>query len=204
MKKVSIMCALICLAFAVYAQPDKKKFKSAIHVEAGANLANIEGPEPDYSHVTGIVIGLSTQVVNITDELRVAIGAEYSMQGGKFKSYEYIPGGNYGSSSATTRLNYLNLPILAHYQKEEEHGFFAEAGLQPGLLLSAKNKGAETTDIKDEVQKFDVGIPIGAGYRFKNKLGVALRYTPGLLNINKDDSYKHRNSVISFRASYAF
>ncbi|MEO5561916.1 MAG: porin family protein [Chitinophagaceae bacterium] len=184
-------------------EADKKKFERVVEVSAGGNVADKPGSEPDYKTLPGIVIGVRARVLNLSDEINIGIGAEYSMQGGKYKSYEYIPGGNYGSSSATSRLNYLNFPILAQYQKGPD-GFFAEAGLQPGLLLSAKNKGAETTDIKDEVQKFDLGIPIGAGYKFKNKFGVVLRYTHGLLNVNKDDTYKNRNTVISLRGSYAF
>ena len=126
------------------------------------------------------------------------------MQGGKYKSMynmDYMPGGTYGtsSSSATTRLNYLNFPLLVRYQREPRHGFFAEAGLQPGFLLSAKDDGG---NIKDGLNKFDVGIPVGAGYQFQNKFGVGLRVTPGLTNINKDAEYKNRNIVVSLRASY--
>ena len=75
--------------------------------------------------------------------------------------------------------------------------------MQPGLLLSAKNKGTTTTNIKDDLKKLDIGIPIGVGYQLKNKIGVGLRITPGLMNVNKDKQFKNRNMVASLRASYA-
>jgi hypothetical protein len=90
---------------------------------------------------------------------------------------------------------------MAHYQKANT-GFFAEAGIQPGLLLSAKDQGAENTDIKDEIKKFDIGVPVGVGYKFKNKFGAGLRIIPGVMNVNKDKQYKNRNMVVSLRATY--
>ncbi len=147
-------------------------------------------------------VGVEIPFMRFSDYLGMGVGAAYSMQGGKYESNNYIPGGNYSSGSSTSRLNYLNFPILARYQRQR-NGFFAEAGVQPGILLSAKDKGATTTDIKDEINKFDVGIPVGVGYKFKNKVGVGLRITPGLLNVNKDGNFKNRNLVASLRASYS-
>ncbi|MEP6712484.1 MAG: porin family protein [Ferruginibacter sp.] len=177
----------------------KKAKLDLLEIILGADAATLTGNSPDFSNVFGVQTGIQIPVAKLSDNVGLGLGAIYSMQGGKYKSYEYIPGGDYGNSSATSRLNYLNFPVLARYQKQRQ-GFFAEAGVQPGVLLSAKNKGE---NIKDNLKKFDVGIPIGVGYQFKNKFGVGLRFTPGLLNINKDEQYKTRNMVTSLRASYA-
>jgi len=194
MKRLFIM---LCFAFTttiVEAQEDKKvdktdkSSKGWAQIFAGLNLATKTG-YPDYTPTPGVLLGVQTQVSNLSDDVSLGIGAAFSMQGGKYKSTDYIPGGNYGESTSTSRLNYLNFPILARYQRQR-HGFFAEAGVQPGLLLSAKDNGA---NIKDDVKKVDVGIPIGVGYQLKNKVGVGLRITPGLINVNKDEQYKNRN-----------
>jgi hypothetical protein len=180
----------------------KKKVEEEIDFTAGAIFSTKTGQLPSYNSISGLLIGVQAQVLPFADHTGLVFGINYSMQGGKYESSEYIPGGNYGKSSRTSRLNYLNFPVLFRYRKAR-HGFFAEAGVQPGLLLSAKDKGTTTTDIKDEVKKFDVGIPVGAGYKFKNKFGVGLRIIPGLININKDEQYKNRNLVGSLSATYS-
>jgi hypothetical protein len=168
----------------------------------GLSLSTKTGNEPKYNFTNGGQIGVEKQVTKLSEYVGLNAGAVYSMQGGKYKSYEYIPGGDYSNSSRTSRLNYINFPVMVRYQKQTT-GFFAEAGVQPGILVSAKDKGTTTNDIKDDVKKFDVGIPVGVGYKFKNKFGVGLRITPGLINVNKDKHYNNRNLVASLRASYS-
>ncbi|MEP6677361.1 MAG: porin family protein [Ferruginibacter sp.] len=181
----------------------KKKIDDGSEIDGGINFSTLTGDNPDYTTSTGVHLGIFIRVIHLSDAISLGMGADYSMQGGKTKAKEYITGGNYGSSSTTSRLTYLNLPILIHYQAQRKGGFFAEAGVQPGFLLSAKSKGTTTTDIKANVEKFDIGIPIGVGYHFKNKFGVGLRFTPGLMNVNKDKQFTTRNMVTSFRASYS-
>lgn len=176
--------------------------KTVIEAYLGMGVSTKTGKYPGYQFVPGGQMGLEAQVMNLTNEISLGVGAAYSMQGGKYKSTDYIPGGNYGTSSNTSRLNYINFPVTAHYQKAST-GFFAEAGIQPGILISAKDKGTSTTDIKDEITKFDVGIPVGAGYKFENNFGIGVRVTPGLINVNKDKHYKNNNLGVSLRATYA-
>jgi len=99
------------------------------------------------------------------------------------------------------RLNYLVAPVTATY--ETKSGFFGEAGLRPGLLLSAKDKhNGESTDIKSEYKGFDMSAVLGVGYQFKNNLGVELHYFPGIVNINKTGTLKDRNRTVSLGAYY--
>lgn len=207
-----MMLCFISSAITVHAQDTKidqyeakkmtKKTNDEFRASLGLNVSKITGDNPSFDNVLGVQAGIEVPILNFSNYFGLGLGVAYSQQGGKYKSTEYIPGGNYGSSSATNRLNYLNFPLLVHYQKSHQ-GFYAEAGVQPGILLSAKNKGANTTDIKDELKKFDVGVPIGAGYKFKNKFGAGVRFTPGLMKINKDGDSKYKNMVVSLRASYA-
>jgi hypothetical protein len=169
----------------------------------GLGLSTKTGKEPEYNFTNGGQIGVEKQVTKLSEYVGLSAGAVYSMQGGKYESSAYVPGEDYSTTSRTSRLSYINFPVMARYQKQST-GFFAEVGVQPGVLISAKDKGATTNDIKDDIKKFDVGIPVGVGYKFKNKFGVGLRFTPGLLNVNKDDQYKNRNMVASLRTSYSF
>ena len=189
----------------VYAQPDDKadKYEKRAKIAVGMDIAKLKSDDPDYSGIPGGQIGLEFSILNFSKSMGLGAAVIYSMQGGKFKSYEYIPGGNYSNSATTVRLNYLNLPVLVHYEKDH-HGFFAEAGLQPGILLSAKRKGSSTSDIKDNLKKLDVALIAGVGYKFKNKIGAGLRVAPGLMNINKNaDQTKTLNSVVGLSISYS-
>ncbi len=219
MKK--IMLLLTCMAAVLIANaqllsvgdvtregPEEEKKAQKINLVFmwfGGNLANFTrgtGEEDGFSLLTGLQFGIGTGV-RISDNAHLGIGAEFSMQGAKYKYSEYIPGGDYGSSSASTRLNYLNFPLVVRFSKANQ-GFFAEGGIQPGLLLSAKNKISDNAqDIKGDLKKFDVGIPLGIGYKFTKKIGASLRFTPGLININKEGESKNRNMVFSLRASYS-
>lgn len=204
MKKLLMLLCLMGLLSTTYAQEDKMdKYKRLTKLYAAWDIAKISGNEPSFSPLPGFQGGVEFSLANISKDLLLGAGINYSMQGGKSKSYEYIPGGNYGNSTSNLRLNYLNFPVFAHYQKEG-HGFYAEAGLQPGLLLSAKTKGSNSSDIKADLKKLDVAVIAGVGYKFKNKIGVGLRVAPGLTNINKNkDQTRARNMVAGLSISYS-
>lgn len=210
MKKIFITLCVAMFTVSVYAQggkhTDEKKKKLndlLMEVFGGANFANLPGDGPKSDPLTGLVFGVRTGILNFSENVQLGIGAEYSMQGAKQKSSDYVVGGGSESSTRKTQLNYLNFPILARYQRSDK-GFFAEGGIQPGILLSAKNKSTTTTDIKDQLKTLDVGISLGVGYEVSKNLGIGFRITPGLSNIHKENDYsKNRNMVASLRASYS-
>lgn len=94
-------------------------------------------------------------------------------------------------------LSYFLVPALARY-KFKNH-IYAEIGPQFGLLYNAHIKfhskidGIEI-DAKEEnrdmINKFDMGLAAGTGYRMLNGLGwtVGLRYYYGFLDVYKDRS----------------
>lgn len=88
--------------------------------------------------------------------------------------------------SGKVNLSYLQIPLLYRYQANS--GFYGEVGIQPGLLMSAKDKvdGASSYDYKDYIKTFDLGIPLGAGYQINDRLSVGARAVFGVTNINTD------------------
>lgn len=225
MKKLLFMLCLVFTTITVAAQDStwgkkifKEQFWTALYL--GPNLSTLAGSEEtNNKSLPGFHAGIGINVRNFSEVLGIRSELMYSQQGDQ---YSYNEGGNtwggtYGYSSKTiSRMNYLNLPIMAYYKSKS--GFFAEAGLQPGLLLSAKEKrtstgmgtggGTTTTDIKKELNSFALGVPIGAGYVIKKKVGISARMTPGLLNVNKKNgaytALKQKNFVLSARVSYFF
>ena len=97
------------------------------------------------------------------------------------------------------KLGYLNIPILANYYVIP--GLAIKAGVQPGFLLSAKDEDGD--DEKDGMNSFDLSIPIGASYEYKNFVFDA-RYNFGLTKINKHGSNSHKNSVFMITVGYKF
>ncbi|HMK02593.1 MAG TPA: porin family protein [Ferruginibacter sp.] len=222
MKKLLLILSLPFLAVTLFAQAvdhreklgDKKGTKmnnlAAAAVFLGGNSSTLAGDNSENNRsIMGFHAGISTPVLSIAETLGIRAELVYSQQGDQYSYGE----SSYYTSKTECRMNYLNLPLLARFQHRS--GFFAEAGLQPGLLLSAKEKttstgmgggGTTKNDIKKELNSFDLGVPIGAGYTYKKKVALSARVTPGLLNVNKKDGafkgLKQRNMVISARLAY--
>ncbi len=208
MKKYLLAISLISSSLLTNAQ-DEKKMKSDMGLLffMGINNSSIAGDESYTGSLSGFLAGGGIKIANLSKSLDFRTELLYSQQGGK-SSYGSE---TYGGKSVL-KLSYINLGMLARYQFTS--GLYAEAGLQPGVLLSAKNKssftgpggGADptTADVKKDLSSFDLGVPLGAGYIFNKKLGVSVRFTPGLLKINKEDAgeSKPKNSVLSARISY--
>lgn len=121
--------------------------------------------------------------------------------GSKYK--EEYGGGGEGSTtySGKVLLTYLNLAMLLQYRMKS--GFYGEAGVQPGLRLSARDKGENYNEnYKPYTQSVDVGIPIGIGYLLLRSLAINFRYCHGITNVAKNTSGSDavfRNRVFALR-----
>jgi len=172
-----------------------------ISASAGAQRSSIVGESDSWTGAFGFQGGLA---YNVFDRplRRISVQAEANIS---------MLGANYeddwgdGPVNGLTRLTYANLPLVLRYQMD--NGFFGEAGIQPGLLLSAKDKlNGESYDYSDWVNKFDFGIPLGVGYMVNNNFRIGLRAIPGITNINSGDNNisKDRNLVVAIRGTYSF
>ena len=95
-------------------------------------------------------------------------------------------------------LNLLNLgiPLMARYNLG--YNLNVHAGMQVGLLLSAKSKFQdEKFNVKDQFKTIDIGLPIGAGYEFMDRqFNLTLCYIIGLNDINESTGGKIKNNVL--------
>lgn len=84
----------------------------------------------------------------------------------------------------TTRLQFLNLPLLIQYNKGT--GFYAETGPQAGFLLNAKLKnefpapGQEAETKINGTNNTTLSWVAGIGYTLQSGLGFGVRYTLGM------------------------
>lgn len=195
MKTIILSSALLLSAFTINAQ---SKHTPDPHVEfgikGGLNISNVHvqnsnNPDSKASFHAGALahIHLSRQF---------AIQPEIMYSGQGFKQ-------TIGNTDVVTRLNYINLPVLAQFMFAE--GFRLETGPQLGLLAAAHSKVEKTsTDIKDDFKGADFGWAFGLGYLSNVGLGIDARYNLGISNINDLSSTNVNNRVFQVGLFYQF
>lgn len=195
MKKAIITGISLLIVISSFAQQSP-----SFGVKGGIQFSNM-----NFDHSSGNRAGFHLGgFVNLPVNEAISIQGEllYSSQGHRFDDTpDYINDRNI--------VSYLNIPVLLRYTFAGS--LYAEAGLQPGLLLSAHEKWEETeTGEKDSdnfaeyLKKFDVGIGGGAGYRITPRLDISLRYMYGLVNSLFKDGTPSNNTVLSVGLAYRF
>ncbi|MEO6174774.1 MAG: porin family protein [Flavobacterium circumlabens] len=192
MKKI-ILSMLAILVFG-FANAQKTRFG----VKGGLNVSSYTGGNYyDAKSLIGFHVGGFAEI-KVIERLAIQPELLFSTQGA---SMEYP-----GESDYDSKLNYLNVPVLAKFFITKE--FTVEAGPQIGFLLSAKDDGE---DAKDFYKSTDFGFNFGAGYGFTDNLSVNLRYTVGLSNIadyetdNVEDFLDSpKNSNLALSLAYKF
>ncbi len=201
MKKVILIIAAALFSFNV-ALSQMQGIR--IGPKAGINFANLSYDESyDFletkmkiSHHFGIVAEFP-----ILERFSIQPELLYADQGEK---YEINVEGEL--VTMRTRLNYLNLPVMAKYYFVK--GFSLEAGPQVGIVLYSKSvdDDGDKTDIED-INPFDFGLTAGLGYQFDVGLFVQGRYYRGLLNVNDSvnkDDFKYVNDIFQFSVGFKF
>jgi len=189
--KKSIVILNLILVCTIFSQP----CASQLDVVLGLTRSSITG-EDSWKGLYGIQAGAIMPIYNFSDPLSLRAEANITTQGARWEEESYDMEGK-------VSLLYLNFPVVVRYLHES--GFFAEAGLQPGILLSAKEKYEdENDDIKDYMKIFDMGIPLGIGYQINEKISVGLRFIPGITKIfeDADSDDNDRNLVFALRGTY--
>lgn len=165
--------------------------------------------------------------------MNAPLGAEFSIQpeliytqlGNKSTSTTSVQAGGNTISTKTSgsiNLDYIALPVMFQYNATPQ--FYLEAGPEFGLLMSGKAKGDQTvtttdssgtvintastsgsTDIKDNLNDFNIGVGLGAGYYFTPNVGLTARYVAGFSDIVKDNNGDAvKNNVFQVGLAYKF
>ena len=219
MKKMMMMLVMATVALTASAQNEVGQL--TLQPKIGLNLSTISeiyvisNPytnETDKGNLKAdFALGIEAEY-GLSEKFSVAAGVLYSCQGKDFGSVK-IYGNSDGSASwgwdkNQCNLAYLNIPIVANFYFAK--GWAIKAGIQPGFLLSAKQKvdgigtlKSSDDDIKDGYKSFDLSIPLGISYEFE-KAVFDLRYNLGVTKVNKEGEKDCKNSVIQFTVGYKF
>ena len=184
-----VFLAQSCVCYQV--TPDSPFYDDCQEIIATIVKSAIIGAE-SWEDPIGFQAGAEFPVKQIIEPITLRAGALVSLQGAGWEEDELV---------GKTNLLYAYVPVTLRYQHPS--GFYGQAGLQPGILLMAKDKfGGESFDYMDFMNKFDLSIPLIIGYKLKNNIGVNLRVVPGLNDITKDE-IKDRNFVVGLGLTYS-
>lgn len=199
MKRVFLLTAVLLTTVVTMAQHEQGDF--TLQPKIGLNISTLSDADKS---IFDLHFGLEAEYM-FTDNFSMGIGAIMSNQGAK---YEYYDEKN-GKDLYTVDLDYVHVPVLANFYVLP--GLAVKAGVQPGFKMRAKAKLSEGTVDLDElfgldqmltgedikVSKFDLSIPVGISYEYKNVV-LDARYNWGLVKVmNVGDAFYNRCFMLS-------
>ena len=205
MKRTIVLAVISMMMMAVQAQKEVGTF--TVYPRFGVNFSKFSGQKIYYDASDNYVkekykMGLSAGAelwYQFHNSLALSAGLIESNQGTKWEDYtsEYrdkegkMVRDEYSISMSTQM---LNIPLLLHAFVAP--GLSFEVGVQPGFLLSAKNKmNDEEGDMKSLMKTFDLSIPIGISYEYMN-IQLDLRYNYGLTSLGDFFDKGHNRSFV--------
>ena len=201
MKKLLLTLAVLTASMAAMAQHREGDF--LVQPKVGLNISTLSDADKTIGDAN---FGIEAEYM-ATDLFSVSGGIMVSNQGGKYDDDLY--------GSYTVDLDYANVPIMANLYVLP--GLAIKAGAQLGFRMKAKVKLDNTTFDMDEfyarsvglglgdelkVNKFDLSIPVGISYEYKNAV-IEARYAWGLSKIMNDGDPFY-NRVIQLTLGYKF
>ena len=167
MKKLFLLAAIMMASTCVFAQHEPGSL--TLQPRIGFSAADFNNTSDTEARV-GLVVGPEFEYT-LSNRFSLGFGLNYSQQGTKIKD-----------TDVTFKLDYLTIPIVANVYLFK--GFALKAGIQPGINLSAKldAKNAKVDLDNDEVKAFDLAIPVGLSYEFRNFV-LDARYNFGVTKI---------------------
>ena len=189
MKKVFVI-GLLVLGFNLHSNAQAK-----LSLQGGLNQARLkysgDGASLTLGTRTSVNFGLNADFEG-SDNFNLRSGLFYNGYGSKS-----------GGDGGVEKLDYLTIPVLGRFKVAD--GFYAFAGPQIGLLLSAKsNYNDEIVDEKDNYKGTNISALFGAEYKFTDQLSLGASYNAGLTNIAKDTDGDGKLTTTGFSINLGF
>lgn len=137
-------------------------------LKAGINFAELYGADaiPESDRKVGYSAGFYGKL-SLQKELNVQLELLWSLQGEE------------GGSEGRYKVSYLNLPFLLKWH-DQESGFYSELGPQLGFLVINSSKNLAPELAVKELERLEVSLALGAGYKIDADWSVGLRYIQGI------------------------
>ena len=188
-----ILCLMTTISMAVNAQPQPWDNTWSIGPELGVSFSKF-GTDADTDYITGLIFG---------GFLTYSVQNTHAFTG---KILYYQKGARDEASNTSTRLNYIEVPLVARL-------FFNRSGIVRPNIFGGPSLGFLTTvkgkvgtgefqninEYKDSFKTFDLGIGIGLGLNIKLdnlvRFIVDTRYTYGFNDVSTATSYVNNQSI---------
>jgi hypothetical protein len=199
------MVLVAMLMMTVIASAQHEEGDLMVQPKVGLNIATLSDAD---KAITDLHFGIEAEYM-VAENFSLGLGAILSNQGAKYDYYELNANGEDSRNKYTVDLDYVHVPILASYYVLP--GLAVKAGVQPGFKMRAKAKIDDRTIDLDELYKmgsqligedikvntFDLSIPVGVSYEYRNFV-VDARYNWGLLKVmNVGDAFYNRCFMLS-------
>ncbi len=217
MKKLILSLAVVASSFA-FAQ--QFGIKGGVNVSSLSKDSNLTDQKTKIGFNAGIFMNAA-----VSENFSIQPELLYSQYGSKVEDITTSSAGGItttNKSSYSTNLDYITVPVMFQYKLVPS--FYLEAGPEFGFLMSAKDKGdnsitttsggtsniltsSGTTDIKNDINSFNFGVGIGAGFLLTNNIGINARYVAGVTDIAKDRPSGQdivKNNVLQVGLNYKF
>ncbi|WP_449397948.1 porin family protein [Chryseobacterium wanjuense] len=217
MKKILLLAAVAVMGMSVNAQEFRFGSKagfamSTIKIDDKQDDLYERKMDPKYTFYVG---GLAEY--KISDKFGIQGEVLYSPLGGK-ERIEESEGDVYVGEQTKVTFGTLSIPVSAKYFITE--GFSVSAGMNFGIILTAKQKtvigtnlpidieidgGEGEQDIKDDVKSLNLAPFVGVEYMFENGFFIDGRYNLGVSNLSNDGSGgKITNSFAQIGVGFKF
>ena len=216
---------VVSVALPVSAQIGEPRSNFSIGINGGANYNTVSfNPTIKQNGLLGITGGLTARYIS-EKYFAMICGAQVELnfsQRGWDEQFDTEKGFS-PEDSYIRKMNYIEIPFLAHLAFGKERGlqFFLNLGPQLGFLLSESEKSEGTWKTSNRApneqygkwaeNKFDYGIVGGGGLELRTKAGNFLiegRYYFGLADFynstKKDYFSRSAHTTISARITYLF
>jgi len=172
----------------------------------GSNFSNLSSSTDllkDSKNKTGLLAGISYQY-ELFKFLQLGADLQYSQKGYKLGvTFTDEVGNVIGEGDIVTAMNYISIPIKAGVNFGKRLSVFANLGIVPSFLGSAKltvpdyAQGESKSDINESVKDFDFGglIEIGGSLKFLGRLQafVNVSYEHSFTAFNEDPYFGDAN-----------
>lgn len=175
-------------------------------IKGGMNVSSLsdDGSLEDQGSKIGFNAGVFA-TIPVAESFSIQPEVIYTQYGDK---YDYRAPISNDRISYARHLDYVAVPLMFQYNFIPN--LYVEAGPEFGFLVSAKNKLKNesnndplntTGDYKDQLNTFNLGIGLGAGYYFTDNIGITARYTAGVTDVAKDrpngsDAIRNNNFAV--------